>query len=170
MAEVLGEEYGVLPIVLGGDIGAFWEQGAPGVPRSGMRGAFFHPTTGYSLPEAAALADDITALPRIASEPLYHWTRRRSEDLWRRCAYFRLLNRMLFRAAEPDLRNRIYERFYGLSEGLIQRFYAGRLRATDKLRILTGRPPVPLRKALKTLLDGGRSDRRRSSSTAGEAT
>ena len=46
---------------------------------------------------------------------------------WRRTGYYRLLNRMLFCAAEPDQRYRIFERFYGLSDPLIRRFYAGRL-------------------------------------------
>ena len=76
---------------------------------------------------------------------------------------------MLFRAAEPQLRYRIFERFYGLSEGLIQRFYAGQLRWSDKLRILIGRPPVPLRRALRSLPEERRRGRR-PSSTSEEAT
>ena len=48
---VLREEDGVLPITLGGDIDAFWDE-APGIPRSGLKAALFHPVTGYSLPQA----------------------------------------------------------------------------------------------------------------------
>ena len=118
-----------------------------------MRGAFFHPTTGYSLPEAVRLADEIAAIADIDSASLFELTRRRSEELWRRTGYYRLLNRMLFRAAEPDLRYRIFERFYGLSEGLIRRFYAGRLQWIDKVRVLTGKPPVPVHRALRCLAE-----------------
>jgi lycopene beta-cyclase len=167
ISEHTGEEEGVLPIVLGGDIDAFWHRGPADVPRSGMRAALFHPTTGYSLLEAVRLADELVRQPELTSEWLYPWTRSRSLLLWRRFGYFRLLNRMLFRAAEPQLRYRIFERFYGLSEGLIQRFYAGQLRWSDKLRILIGRPPVPLRRALRSLPEVRSGDRRPSSTTGG---
>jgi lycopene beta-cyclase len=145
------EEVGVLPIVLGGDIEMFWEAGTPGVPRSGMRAALFHPTTGYSLPEAVRLADAICERSQLRSEELYPWIRERSRKLWRQGRFFRLLNRMLFRAAEPARRYVILQRFYRLPEPLIVRFYAGRPTPGDRLRILTGKPPVPLLRALKCL-------------------
>ena len=63
----------------------------------------------------------------------------------------RLLNRMLFRAAEPEKRYQVLERFYGLNEGLVERFYRNRLTKKDKLRILIGKPPVPVTKALYNL-------------------
>jgi lycopene beta-cyclase len=147
----LGEEKGVLPIVLGGDIESFWEDGPTGLPRSGMRAALFHPTTGYSLPEAVRLADAVCRLDHINSSSLFELTRQRSLDLWRRNGFYRLLNRMLFRAAEPDQRYRVFERFYGLSEPLIHRFYAGRSGWLDKVRVLTGKPPVPVGRALRCL-------------------
>jgi lycopene beta-cyclase len=62
---------------------------------------------------------------------------------------------MLFRAAEPEARWRVLERFYGLSEGLVRRFYAGRSTLLDKARILTGKPPVPIRRALRELRETG---------------
>jgi lycopene beta-cyclase len=153
IAEITGEEKGVLPITLGGDIDAFWDAGPEGVARSGMRGAFFHPTTGYSLPEAVRMADEIASIADLENAPLYDLTRRRSIELWRRTGYYRLLNRMLFRAAEPERRYRIFERFYGLSEGLIRRFYSGRLKWTDKVRVLAGKPPVPVHRALRCLAE-----------------
>ena len=66
----------------------------------------------------------------------------------RRESFLRLLNRMLFRAAKPEGRYKVLQRFYGLPQGLIERFYAGTLTKTDKLRILIGKPPVPIFKAL----------------------
>ncbi len=156
IVEITGEEAGVLPIVLGGDIQAFWNHGAPGVARSGMRAALFHPTTGYSLPEAVTLADEIARVRHLDGRALYDLTRRRSLDHWRRTGYYRLLNRMLFGAAEPEQRYRIFQRFYGLSDPLIRRFYAGRLRWTDKVRVLTGKPPVPVIPALRCLVPARR--------------
>ena len=62
--------------------------------------------------------------------------------------FLRLLNRMLFRAAKPEERYTVLQRFYGLNQGLIERFYAGTLTWRDKARILIGKPPVPVSKAL----------------------
>ncbi len=43
------------------------------------------------------------------------------------------------------------QRFYGLGETLIERFYAGQSSLADKLRILTGKPPVAIHKAIRCL-------------------
>jgi len=159
ITEISGEEAGVLPIVLGGDIEAFWDCDPSRVARSGMRAALFHPTTGFSLPEAVALADEVTRHRHLDGRALHDLTRQRSVEHWRRTDYFRFLNRMLFRAAEPEQRYRVFERFYGLSDPLIRRFYAGRLKWTDKVRVLTGKPPVPVIPALRCLFAARRQAR-----------
>jgi len=69
-------------------------------------------------------------------------------DHYREENFLRLLNRMLFRAAKPEKRYKVLERFYGLPTGLVERFYRNRLSKKDKLRILIGKPPVPVHKAL----------------------
>lgn len=149
---VLAEEEGVLPIALGGDIDAFWTEGA-GVARVGLAAALFHPTTGYSLPDAVAMARTIAALPELTSAALRAATEGRSKSLWADRAFYRLLDRMLFRAAEPSQRWRVLRRFYGLPEGVVRRFYAGQSTLLDKARILTGKPPVPIGKAMTQLRD-----------------
>ena len=166
---ITGEEQGVLPIVLGGDLDAFWREGPAGVARSGMRAALFHPTTGYSLPDAVALADEIAAAREGDGRALFQLTRQRSAGHWRRTGYYRLLNRMLFHAAEPEQRYRVFERFYGLSDPLIRRFYAARLKWIDKVRVLTGKPPVPVLPALRCLFGARRGANRRDESKTEEA-
>ena len=155
---VLREERGVLPIALGGDPEALW-RAAAGVPKAGLAAALFHPTTGYSLPEAVRLAEHIAALPDLSAGPLFASVRAHALARWRDQAFFRLLNRMLFRAATPDQRWRVMERFYGLPEALVTRFYAGRPTWGDRLRIVTGKPPVPLGAAVRAAL-GNRHPRR----------
>ncbi|WPO97355.1 lycopene beta-cyclase CrtY [Buttiauxella sp. HR94] len=152
LAQLEREETGCLPITLAGDIQALWAD-APGVPRSGMRAGLFHPTTGYSLPLAVALADAIADSPRLGSVPLYQLTRQFAERHWRRQGFFRLLNRMLFLAGREENRWRVMQRFYGLPEPTVERFYAGRLSLFDKARILTGKPPVPLGEAWRAALN-----------------
>ncbi|HEX9948232.1 MAG TPA: lycopene beta-cyclase CrtY [Allosphingosinicella sp.] len=151
LAEIVGEESGVLPVLLGGDIESLWRPGDPPVARLGLRGGFFHPTTGYSLPDAVRNAALITDQPDLGGAALHALFRRRAGVLWDQRRFYQRLNRMLFRAAEPRLRYRVLEHFYRLPEALIARFYAGRLTAFDKLRILSGRPPVPVGRALHAI-------------------
>ena len=149
VAEVVEEESGVLPVVVRGDVDALWR--GERVPRLGVRGGFFHPTTSYSLPDAVANAVLLAQQPELASEALYSVFRQRSERLWQERSFFRLLNRMLFHAAEPDQAYRVLEHFYRLPPALITRFYAANLTAFDKVRILSGRPPVSIGRALSAL-------------------
>ena len=148
IVEVLREEQGVLPITLAGDFPAFWRDHG-GQPVSGLRAGLFHPTTGYSLPHAVRLAERIAASQDVTAAALSRVTHLEAEQEWRRQGFFRLLNRMLFLAGEPGDRWQVMQRFYGLPEGLIRRFYAGRLTALDKLRIVSGKPPVPVGQAIR---------------------
>jgi lycopene beta-cyclase len=146
---VVREEDGVLPIALAGDIAAHWREAT--TAQVGLRAALFQPITGYSLPDAARLAEEIAALPVLTTATARACVEARSRQRWAERAYYRLLNRMLFRAAEPGRRYVVLERFYRLSQGLVERFYAGRITLADKARILIGKPPVPVAAALAVL-------------------
>ncbi|WP_312798557.1 lycopene beta-cyclase CrtY [Tianweitania sp.] len=150
IVEEVRREHGVLPITLDGDIDLLWT--GVTVPRIGLAGNFFHPTTGYSLPDAARVADLIAALPQLTSAAILAALQTHAKTLWRDQRFFRALNRMLFLAGEQDQRWRVMQRFYQLPEPLIERFYAGQTTAADKLRILAGKPPVPVAQALSALL------------------
>lgn len=160
------EEEGILPIVLSGDIKAFWDEAPPGVARSGLRAALFHPTTGYSLPEAVRLADELSKMGAPDSGALSQHIRRRSINIWKRHRFDRMLNRMLFLAGEPQQRYRVLERFYSLPEPLISRFYAGRSTWTDRLRLLMGAPPVPPGQALRAVFASGASPNERNTAAS----
>jgi lycopene beta-cyclase len=148
VAEIVREEVGVLPIALAGDIDAYWAESEGTAADAGMRAALFHPTTGYSSPDAARQAEVIAALPRLTTAAARTALVEMSKTAWRARGFYRLLNRMLFRAAEPGQRYRVLERFYRLPQPLIQRFYAGQATLGDKARILSGKPPVPIGRAL----------------------
>jgi lycopene beta-cyclase len=147
------EEIGALPIPLEGRGEAFWPD-AEGVVRLGMRAGLFHPTTGYSLPDAVAMADRLAGMDLRDAAGVYQRVKQIALDTWRSRGYFRLLNRLLFRAAEPERRYRVLEQFYQRPEDLIGRFYAGRLTRMDRARVLVGRPPVPITRALAVILKG----------------
>ena len=142
-------EDGILPITLAEHADTFWRGLPAETAPIGLRAGLFHPTTGYSLPAAMATANLLAGLDRPlttdkARRAIEPFARKRSEQQ----AYYRLLNRMLFRAAAPDARYRVMQRFYRLRQPLIERFYAGTSPWYDRARILAGKPPVPIQKAL----------------------
>ena len=149
IAEVLREEIGVLPIILAGDHDKLLAGDSLTAPRIGLGAALFHPTTGYSLPDAVRLSDLLADSGAIASTASARAViTAYCRQVWRQRFYFRLLNRMLFRAARPDERYKVLQRFYGFDQELIQRFYAAQPSMADQVRILLGKPPVPILSAL----------------------
>lgn len=143
-------ERGVLPIALAHDATALWAEAQGGAVPVGLRAGLFHPVTGYSLPVAAQVADVVAAAEpttaAVFSAVRAHAVSRASGD-----RFLRLLNRMLFQGCAPDRRHRVLSRFYRLPEPLIERLYAGHLTALDRLRIVSGKPPIPIRAALPCL-------------------
>ncbi|MBT2185993.1 lycopene beta-cyclase CrtY [Sphingobium nicotianae] len=145
------EETGILPVCMGGDIARLWAAESPGVAKIGLRGGFFHALTGYSLPDAVRTALATAAMDDLSGPALHEALRTRAIDHWRGQAFYRMLSTLLFRAAGPAERWRVLARFYRLDPALISRFYAGQSTFADKLRILIGKPPVPIGRAIHAL-------------------
>ena len=152
IVRIIREEMGILPLGIGGDIEAFWDEGEAGVPRVGLRAGMFHPVTGYSFPDAVAMADMIAALPVLDAPSIYRAARDFSVAAWRGRGMYRLLNRMLVLAAHDEERRYILERFYAHNDALVGRFYAAKPELRDWMRILSGKPPIPPLRALGTLI------------------
>ncbi len=163
--ETLDEETGVLPVISSGDPAALAGQSpasgegagirADGVALGGIRGGFTHPLTSYTLPFAVENAIAITRSAGLPGAHMAQMMAQRSADHWRQTGFYRLLGRMLFGAALPEQRYIVFQHFYRLPQALIERFYAGRSTALDKARILSGRPPVPVKRALRALVTHG---------------
>jgi len=151
VAGVERQEAGVLPVAMGGDFEAYWASGAKDVAKAGLRAGLFHPTTGYSLPDAVRLATTIASLENPASRIIHEILHDYARQRWDERGFERMLARMLFRAAAPEQRLQVMARFYGLRRPLIERFYAGHPSRSDKFRILAGKPPVPLGRALAAM-------------------
>lgn len=153
---IVREETGVLPIALSGNIQHFWDEKQGALPCTGMRAGLFHATTGYSFLFAVRLADEIAGLKTLDAESVYRHVREFSTQQWRSQVFMRLLNRMLFFASGPQQRYRLLQRFYTMPQQLIERFYAAQPTLLDKFRILTGKPPVPVLRAVKAMCNTGR--------------
>ena len=155
------EEAGVLPVTMGGDFEGYWRSTGTGNAKAGMRAGLFHPTTGYSLPDAVRTASLIARTRDLSGAGLRDLTHGFARATWQHRGFYRMLDKMLFRAAEPEERYRVLERFYRLDPQLVRRFYAGQSTMMDKARILTGKPPVPIGRALQAIgvLPAARTER-----------
>lgn len=165
LGEVVAEETGILPVVTGGDFDAHRESiRIPGVAIAGARGGFSHPLTSYTVPIAVRNALDIayhadTLLwdgETLRGMQLAAIVEQDAKAHWRQTGFYRMLGTMLFGAAEPDKRDRIFAQFYRRPLALIERFYRANSTFGDKARILRGRPPVSVVKALRALRSRGK--------------
>ncbi|MEM9358548.1 MAG: lycopene beta-cyclase CrtY [Pseudomonadota bacterium] len=144
------EENGCLPIVLAGDASAFETRSGDAAP-CGLRAGFFHPTTGYSLPDAVRVANHFARdFPRD-TEQFKERIGQHSEAQWQKRKFYRLLNRLLFLGSYGNDKRKVMQRFYGMPQDLIERFYAGRSTSLDKLRVLSGKPPIPIPTAMRAI-------------------
>ena len=154
--EPLAFETGVLPVVTGGDLGRYQrEVRIPGVAMAGARAMIAHPLTSYTLPFAVETALLVAANRELHGEQMAALLENHARRVWQRTGFYRLLGKMLFGAAQPRQRYRIFSRFYRLPQPLIERFYAARSTNGDKLRILAGKPPVPIMRAVRSITQGG---------------
>lgn len=155
ITRVIREEQGILPLAMGGDMAAFWNEGTPGVARVGLAAGMFHPVTGYSFPDAVRMADMVAALPNHDAATIYRAIRDESERVWRSRGMYRMLNWMLFLAAQDEERRTILERFYEHPDDLVGRLYAADIKPRDWLTIFSGRPPIPPMRALSVVVKKG---------------
>lgn len=144
--DVVRMESGVLPMPYATK--RDWPSMAP--LQAGYAGGFLHPATGYSFPVALRLAQliaDKAPAPPTDSE----WANflRKHQQQYRFASF---LNRLLFTAYAPEQRFHIFQRFYHLSEPVIERFYRLEMTGRDRARIFLGRPPRGF--SFRRLLEG----------------
>ena len=150
--EILGFETGVLPVITGGNAARYMDSvRTQGVAIVGARGLFTHPLTSYTLPFAVETALAIAEDADLPGDQLAAKMEARARRHWGATGFYRLLGNMLFGAARPEKRVNVFQRFYRMPEPLIERFYAGKSTLADKARVLVGKPPVPITRALAAL-------------------
>lgn len=148
---VVREEGGALPVVMGGDFESYWQAGGNKVAKAGARAGLFHPLTSYALPDAVRTATLVAAASDLSGAALHRLLHDFARSTWRRRRFYRMLAAMLFKAAEPQERYRILQRFYRLDPRLIGRFYAGHSTLFDQVRLVSGKPPVPVGRAVSAI-------------------
>ncbi len=153
VAEVLHEQRAELPLVGAGDFDAFWASGEGGVARIGGWAGLFHPFTGDEIGPAVHTALALAELPELAEgeisgADLARATRRLAHEHWDASGLGRMLTRLMFSSASARRRYKIYEWIYRLDQPLIERIYAGALGWRDRVKVLIGKPPVPVSRML----------------------
>jgi len=152
ITRTIREEAGILPLAIGGDIEKFLDEGTPGVARVGLAAGLFNPVTGYSFPDAVRMADLVAGLPDFSAATIHRAVRDHAVRVWNSRGMYRILNRMLFLAAQDEERRTILERFYEHPDDLVGRLYAADNRLLDWPKVFSGRPPIPPLRALGTLV------------------
>jgi lycopene beta-cyclase len=150
--EMSGDEAGVLPVIAGGDFEAWQdERRIDGVARAGPHAGFLHPLTGYSVPFAVETAVAVARAKDLSGPALAALLDERARAHWKATRYYRRVATVLFGGARASKRWKVFERFFHLPSARIERFFAARATPIDRLRILCGRPPVPLLRTLRAL-------------------
>ncbi|GAB5484373.1 MAG: hypothetical protein Pars93KO_08070 [Parasphingorhabdus sp.] len=152
IANISRNEAGRLPVLYGGDFDAFWAAHDGIEARAGARAALVHPVTSYSLPMAVRTAMMVAALPDLTQDSLDIMLREYAAKHWQDCKFYHMLCAMMFEAGKPEKRYKTLEHTYGKNEDLIARFYAGTTTRLDQAALLSGRPPVPITKALPIMM------------------
>jgi lycopene beta-cyclase len=145
IAEILEEERGSLPIPLR-PLAADDNEGI--ISLAGI----FNDTTGYSLPLAVKLINELMTLEKLDEQSVRETVNKFRVEFSGQRTFYRLLNQLLFKAAAPDKSYRMLEFFYRHDDVLIKRFYAGELSHWDKVRFFMGRPPVSVSDAIGSFL------------------
>lgn len=117
----------------------------------GMRGGYFHATTGCVLAESARIAEFLVTLDDLTTQAARSGLMRTRRPWLSRQRFYRLINRLIFYASEPSLRYMVLQRLFEQPPDLVERFFSGRTTWRDRFRIVTGRPPIPLDRALRSL-------------------
>jgi lycopene beta-cyclase len=142
-------QVGTLPLIM--SLGKNPDQDHREIPRIGAESGFFHPVAGAAVPTLLRQIAAVTDHSNLTMPSILRELKKVEADAKNRLRYDRLLNRMMFQAAEPTKRYKVLSHFYKMPEPLIQRFYGGQISFLDQLRLLLGRPPVSLKKALRVL-------------------
>lgn len=114
---------------------------------------WFHSATSDSLPDAVRIADFICGLPQLRTGPVRADLRKFRRDWIDQQRFYRLVNRLMFRAVEPSLRYQVLERFYGLRPDIVERYFAGTTSRADRTKILGSKPVVRPGRATKNWAD-----------------
>ncbi|MGZ8345456.1 MAG: lycopene beta-cyclase CrtY [Allosphingosinicella sp.] len=125
-------ESDVAPIALGGDFQAYWRLGGARVAKLGVRGGFFHPTTGCTASDAFTTSLLLAGQRDYSGAALHDLFETTANAAWKRRETYRSFNRALIGGAGCSALAGLYE----LDAALIGRFFGERLGLLDRRKVL----------------------------------
>jgi lycopene beta-cyclase len=125
----------------------------------GVRGGYFHSLSGETLPDAVRFAEHLAKIPDLTTTSARESLMRFRRPWLSRQRFYRLVNRLMFHASEPTLRYQVLQKFYELPDDMISRFNSGRSTWSDRFRIMTGKSPMPLKRAFRHFSERSVHDR-----------
>ncbi len=152
IGKVLHEELGQLPVIYGGKFKAFWKANPGPDARIGARAALIQPITSYTLPMAVRIANQIAETDDLSQDNLDTMLRDMAVRHWKEGKFYRMLCAFLFLGADPEKRYKTLQHTYTKDEDLLARFYAGKSTLADQANLLTGKPPIPISRAIPLLM------------------
>ena len=126
------EEMRVLPVAVGCDFSAFWRVGGARVAKLGLRGGFFHPTTGQTAADAIRNASLLTQQREYSGAALHDLFEAEAAAAWRKRELLRGFNAAMLAAED---RRAAFDGFYRLDPALIARLHSGRPGVLDRVRM-----------------------------------
>jgi lycopene beta-cyclase len=128
---VEGQESEVAPVALGGDFQAYWRLGGSRVAKLGLRGGFFHPTTGCQAGDALTAALLLAGQRDYGGAALHDAFEAEALALWRKREPYRAFNRQLLQSGGCSALAGLYD----LDPPLIARFFGEKLGLMDRRKI-----------------------------------
>jgi lycopene beta-cyclase len=107
--------------------------GGARVAKFGLRGGFFHPWSGSTLPDAVRTAMLLATQREFEGAALHDLFEREANTLWRNREFYRSFNTAIFKAG-PD-RRRMVEELYQSDPALISRFHSENTGMLDRMRL-----------------------------------
>jgi lycopene beta-cyclase len=133
-AEIEGQSEGATAVPYGGDFDAFWRVGGARVAKLGLRGGFFHPLTGHSVPDAVRTAMLVAGQSGWSGAELHDLVEAEATRGWKAREFYRSVSERLFSAGPEGCRAAL-ERLYALDPAIIARFHGMRTGMLDRMRI-----------------------------------
>ncbi|XZR52786.1 MAG: lycopene beta-cyclase CrtY [Enterobacteriaceae bacterium] len=132
------EEQGIIPIKLKNIKNKIFKN----IVFNGLRGNFFHATTGYSLNISLILSNKILQFNNLNYINILNEFNNLSNNIYKNQKKYILLNKIFFILIKSNKRYKLIQKFYNLPESLINRFYLEKINFLDILKIITLKPPI----------------------------
>ncbi|WGS66221.1 lycopene beta-cyclase CrtY [Enterobacteriaceae bacterium ET-AT1-13] len=132
------EEQGIIPIKLKNYKNKIFKN----IILNGLKGNFFHATTGYSLYISLILSNKILKINNLNYKKILNEFNYLSKNIYKNQKKYILLNKIFFLLINTNKRYKLIQKFYNLPEILIKKFYIEKINCFDIIKFMSFKPPI----------------------------